>query len=98
MPTISNAPAAVICAVTVACLLVLARQINPVPQAARHAQNVLWMAAINVAAVAAMYGAWAWAPLDVALEVRTWAKLVDGLAAFGVAGAMVMLHRAIVKR
>lgn len=98
MPTISNAPAAVICAVTVLCLLILARQINPVPRAARHAQNVLWMAAINVAAVAAMYAAWAWAPLNVALEVRTWAKLVDGVAAFGVAIAMLQLHRAVVRK
>jgi len=96
MPTISNGPSAIILAVTVVFLLVLARQINPAARTARHAQNALWMGAINVAAVAAMYACWAWAPLDVALEVRTWAKLVDGLAAFGVAGAMISLHRAIV--
>lgn len=95
MPTISNAPAAIILAVTVVFLLVLARQINPATRTARSTQNVLWMAAINVAAVGGMYAAWAWAPLNVALEFRTWAKLVDGLAAFGVAAAMISLHRAI---
>jgi len=95
MPTISNGPSAIILAVTVVFLLVLARQINPATRTARSTQNALWMGAINVAAVAGMYAAWAWAPLGFAIEFRTWAKLVDGLAAFGVAAAMISLHRSI---
>lgn len=95
MFTISNAPASIILTVTVLFLVVLSLQIDPTTKSAQWAQNVLWFTAINVAAVAAIYAAWAFTPIDVAYHVRDWAKLVDGLAAFGVAGAMIGLHRTL---
>ena len=93
MFTISNAPAGIILVVTVLSMLVLASQIYADTKAGRFAQSVLWFGAINVAAVAGMYLFWAWTPYEWAVEFRQWAKLVDGLAAFGVAGAMIGLHK-----
>lgn len=95
MFTISNAPAGIILAVTVMFLVVLSWQVDPSTRQARNVQNILWFAAINVGAVAGMYAFWAWTPVNVAIEFRAWAKLVDGLAAFGVAGAMIGLHKSL---
>lgn len=95
MFTISNAPASIILAVTVLFLVVLSLQLDPTTKTGRCAKNVLCLAAINVAAVAAIYAAWAFTPVEFAYHVRDWAKLVDGLAAFGVAGAMIGLHRSL---
>ncbi len=95
MFTISNAPAAVILGVTVLFLVVLALQIDPTTNSARWSQNVMIWSAICVGAVAGMYAFWAWTPLDVAVEFRQWAKLVDGIAAFGVAVSLVGLHRSL---
>ena len=95
MFTISNAPAAGILGVAVLFMVVLSLQIDPDTKPARWVQNILWFSAINVGAVAGMYTFWAWTPLDVAIEFRQWAKLVDGLAAFGVAGAMYGLQRSL---
>ena len=95
MFTISNAPAGIILLVTVLFLVVLAWCVGPYTKRGRWTQNVLYFTAINVAAVAGIYLFWAWAPLDWAVEFRQWAKLVDGLAAFGVAGAMIGLHRSL---
>ncbi len=93
MFTISNAPSAVILGVTVLFLVVLSWFVDPDTKPARWVQNILWFSAINVCAVAGMYAFWAWTPVNVAIEFRQWAKLVDGLAAFGVAGAMIGLQR-----
>lgn len=98
MWSLSDGPAAIVLAVTALSMLVLARQINPQSRVAVHCQNVLWFATINVLAVAGIYASFRWAPIGFALDARGWFKLVDGLAAFGVAGAMVMLHRAVVRR
>ena len=95
MFTISNAPAGIILVVTVLFMLVLSSQIYPDTKAGRYCQSILWFSAINVAAVAGMYLFWAWTPVEVAIEFRAWAKLVDGLAAFGVAGAMIGLHKSL---
>lgn len=95
MFTISNAPAGIILVVTVLFMVVLSLQIDPSTKQARNVQNILWFGAINIFAVAVMYLAWAWLPLDWAYDIRTWMKLVDGLAAFGCAGAMFMLHRSL---
>ena len=95
MFTISNAPAGIILCVTALFMLVLSSQIYADTRAGRYAQSILWFCLINVLSVAGMYLFWAWAPYEWAYEFRTWAKLVDGLAAFGVAGAMVGLHRSL---
>ena len=95
MFTFSNAPAGIILVITVVFMVVLSSQIYADTRSGRYAQSVLWFSAINVAAVAGMYLFWAWAPYTWAIEFRQWAKLVDGLAAFGVAGAMVGLHRSL---
>jgi hypothetical protein len=95
MFTISNAPSAVILGVTVLFLVVLSWFVDPDTKPARWVQNILWFSAINVGAVCGMYAFWAWTPVNVAIEFRQWAKLVDGLAAFGVAGAMIGLQRSL---
>jgi len=95
MWSLSDGPAAIVLAVTALALLVLAWQINPNTRVARWCQNALWFGAINVAAVMLIYGSFAWLPVGFAVDVRGWLKLADGLAAFGVAGAMIGLHRSI---
>ena len=95
MLPLSNAPAGIILCITVGFLVVLSLQIDPSTKTSRWVQNALWFGAINIGAVAGMYLFWAWAPYEWAVEYRQWAKLVDGLAAFGVAGAMYGLHRTI---
>jgi hypothetical protein len=95
MFTISNAPSAVILGVTTLFLVILALQIHPTSAAARWAQNVCIWGAITVGSVGGMYAFWAWTPLEVAIEFRTWAKLADGLAAFGVAISMIGFHRSL---
>ena len=95
MFTISNAPAGIILVVTALFMLVLSSQIYPDTKAGRYCQSILWFSVINILSVSGMYLFWAWAPYGWAVEFRQWAKLVDGLAAFGVAGAMVGLHRSL---
>lgn len=95
MWSLSDGPAAIVLTVSVFALFALAWTINPESRVARWCQNTLWFGALNVAAVALIYGSFAWLPVGFAVDARGWLKLVDGLAAFGVAGAMIGLHRAI---
>jgi len=95
MFTIDNGPAAVILFTTTLFLAVLMIRINPLTDTAKAVRRSLFFAIINISAVAGMYAFWEWAPLDWAYEFRTWAKLVDGLAAFGIAWSMFNIHKSL---
>ena len=93
--SLSDGAATVVLCVTALSMVVLAVQINPQSRVAIWCQNVLVWGAINILAVGAIYASFRWAPIDFALSARGWFKLVDGLAAFGVAGAMIGLHQSL---
>lgn len=93
--SLGDGAATVVLCVTALSMVALAIQINPQSRVAMWCQNVLAWGAVNVLAVGAIYASFRWAPIDFAVSARGWFKLVDGLAAFGVAFSMYGLHRSL---